>query len=145
VTLEDRSFDWKPESLYYPPGATSASALRVGIFVNNGSPNLLSNGQPAHVILGYDASPDADGKHDDMVGPQGTLQMESLAGDVVGQRRAVREVVALTQGVAGSSRSDTGFGSASTQDSFSTADIAAMKKMSGCGAAPASIVEHSPI
>jgi hypothetical protein len=145
VTLEDRSFAWKPDSLYYPPGATSAGVLRVGIFVNNGVAPVLSNGQPEHVNLGYDASPDADGKHDDLVGPQGTLQMETLAGDVVGQRRAVREIIALTQGIAGSNRSDTGLGSASTRDSFSPSDIAAMKNMSGCGDAPASIVEHSPI
>ncbi|HZV25840.1 MAG TPA: hypothetical protein VFG00_06090 [Acidothermaceae bacterium] len=145
VTLEDRTFAWKPDSLYYPAGTTSAGVLRVGIFANTGAPNMLSNGQPAHVILGYDASPDADGKHDDMVGPQGTLQMETLAGDVVGQRRAVREIIALTQGVAGSTRSDTGLGSASTRDSFSPTDIAAMKNMSGCGNAPTTVVEHTPI
>ncbi|HEY5050230.1 MAG TPA: hypothetical protein VII50_04970 [Acidothermaceae bacterium] len=145
VTLEDRSFLWKPDSLYYPPGTTSADVQRVGIFVNNGSPELLSNGQPAHVILGYDASPDADGKHDDLVGPQGTLQMGTVAGDAVGQRRAVREIIALTQGVAGSSRSDSGLGSGSTLDSFSPQDIATMKKMSGCNDAADSVVEHSPI
>ena len=145
VTVENRSFAWKPDSLYYPPGTTSTGVLRVGIFLNVGSPTPLSNGHPAHVILGYDASPDADGKHDDLVGPQGTLQMQTLAGDVVGQRRAVREIIALTQGVAGSNRTDSGLGSGSTRDGFSLADIAAMKNMSGCNNAPASVVEHTSI
>lgn len=145
VTLEDRSFLWKPDSLYYPSGTTSTDVQRVGIFVNNGAAPVFSDGQREHVNLGYDASPDADGKHDDLVDPQGVLQMETLEGDAVGQRGAVRNIIALTQGVAGSSRSDTGLGRSSTRDSFSPADIAAMKNMSGCGDAPNAIVEHTSI
>jgi len=144
VTMEDRTFMWKPDSLYYAAGMTSADTQRVGIFANTGSA-ILSDGQPLHVQRGWDASPDPDGRHEDMTTAQGVLQMETLAGDDAGQRRAVREIVALTEGVAGSTRSDTGLGSASTRDSFSPSDIAAMKKMSGCGNAPAAIVEHTSI
>ena len=142
VTVEDRSFRWQPDSLYYPPGMTGNDVQRVGIFVNNGAAPVLSDGQPEHVNLGYDATRDVDGKHEDLSDPQGTLQMATLAGDAVGQRRAVRDIVALTQGVGGSNRSDSGLGRGSTRDSFSSADIAAMKNMSGCGEAPAAVVEH---
>jgi hypothetical protein len=145
VTLEDRSFLWRLDSLYYPPGTTSDNVQRVGIFVNNGPAPVFSDGQPEHVNLGYDASPDADGKHEDLSNPQGTLQMATLAGDVVGQRLAVRNIIALTQGVAGSNRSDSGLGRLSTRDSFSPTDIAAMKHMSGCGDTPDAVVEHSSI
>jgi hypothetical protein len=143
VTLEDRSFLWRPDSLYYPRGMTSADVQRVGIFVNTGPAALLADGAPAHVTFGWDATRDTDGRHEDLVGPQGTLQMETLAGDAVGQRHALRDIVALTQGISGSSLSDSGLGSGSTRDSFSPKDIAAMKKMSGCGEAPAAVVESA--
>jgi hypothetical protein len=145
VTLEDRSFNWKPASLYYPAGTTSTDVQRVGIFVNNGPAPVLSNGQPEHVNLGYDASPDADGTHDDLVGPQGVLQMATLTGDAAGQRRAVRDIIALTQGISGSNRNDSGIGPGTTRDSFSPQDIAAMKTMSGCNNAPAAVVGHTSI
>ena len=144
VTMEDRSFMWNLDSLYYPPGTTSDDAQRVGIFVNNGSPFMSSDGQPAHVDLGWDATLDPDGRHEDLTSAQGTLQMAVLAGDVVGQRRAVRDLIALTLGVAASTQSDSDLRNGATRDSFSPADIAAMKHMSGCGDAPAAVVENTP-
>jgi hypothetical protein len=144
VTIEDRSFLWHLDSLYYPPGMTSDDVQRVGIFVNNGSPTLLRNGQPGHVNFGWDATPDPDGRHEDMTDAQGTLQMAMLAGDAVGQRRSVRDIIGLTQGIAGSTLSDSELKSGATRDSFSLADLAAMKHMSGCGDAPAAVVEHIP-
>jgi hypothetical protein len=144
VTLEDRSFMWHLDSLYYPPGTTSADVQRVGIFVNNGPAPLLSNGKPEHVDLGYDTSRDPDGQHEDMIDAQGTLQMATLTGDPAGQRRAVRYIIALTQGVSGSNLRFSGLRNGSTQDNFSLADLAAMKHMSGCADAPAAVVEHIP-
>jgi hypothetical protein len=145
VTLEDRSFTWNLDSLYYPPGTTSDDVQRVGIFVNNGTPFMSSDGHPAHVDLGWDASPDPDGRHEDLTEPQGTLQMAVLTGDAVGQRRAVRDIIALTQGVSGSTLSDSDLRNGATRDSFSPDDLAAMKNMSGCGDAPAAVVEHTSI
>jgi hypothetical protein len=145
VTVEDRTFSWNTGSLYYPAGMTPDNVQRVGIFVNNGAPDVTSDGQPEHVKLGWDATLDADGQHEDMTDAQGELQMANLTGDAVGQRRAVREVIALTQGVSGTNDSGSGLGPGSTHDGFSAADIGAMKQMSGCGDAPASVVEHSPI
>jgi hypothetical protein len=145
VTIEDRSFMWHLDSLYYPPGTTSDDVQRVGIFVNNGSPFMSSDGQPAHIELSWDASLDPDGRHEDLTSPQGTLQMAVLTGDLVGQRRAVLDLIALTQGVSGSTRSDSALRYGATGDSFSAADVAAMKHMSGCGDAPAAVVKHIPI
>jgi hypothetical protein len=142
VTIEDRSFMWHPDSLYYPPGTTSADVQRVGIFVSNGPAPLLSNGQPEHVDLRYDTSRDPDGQHEDMVAAQGTLQMATLTGDPAGQRLAMRYIIALTQGVSGSSLRYSGLRNGSTQENFSLADVAAMKHMSGCGDAPDAVVEH---
>lgn len=145
VTMEDRSFTWSTGSLYYPTGMTADNVQRVGVFVHSGAAVVTSNGQPEHVKLGWDATLDADGQHEDMTDAQGELQMTILAGDAVGQRRAVREIIALAQGVSGTNDSGSGLGPGSTHDGFSAADISAMKEMSGCGNAPASVVEHSPI
>jgi hypothetical protein len=144
VTLEDRSFMWHPDSLYYPPGTTSDDVERVGIFVNNGPAPMLSNGKPEHVDLSWDASLDPDGRHEDLTDAQGTLQMATLTGDPAGQRRAVRYIIALTQGVSGSNVDFSSLKSGNTQDNFSLPDLAAMKHMSGCGDAPAAVVEHIP-
>lgn len=144
VTVEDRSFNWHPDSLYYPPGTTSANVQEVDISINLDAPTRLKNGQPGHVSLGWEASRDPDGKHEVMTGAQGTLQMVTLTGDAIGQRSAARFIVALGEGIAGSDRSDSGLKAGAARDSFSAKDIAAMKKMSGCGDAPDSVVEHIP-
>jgi hypothetical protein len=70
--------------------------------------------------------------------------MATLAGDPAGEQRALDFIIALTQGVSGSTTSFSGLSSGSTQDHFSLADLAAMKHMSGCGDAPDSVVEHIP-
>jgi hypothetical protein len=146
VTLEDRSFNWAPSSLYYPAGKTADDVQRVGIFANTGPAALFSDGQPEHVKLGWDASTDADGKHEDMTDAQGELQLATIGGDPVAERHAVRDIIALTQGVAGSSSSASGLSNGPTApDNFSAADIAAMKHMSGCNDAAAAVVEHTPV
>jgi hypothetical protein len=152
VTVEDRSSNWRTDSLWYPlelqgdPATLQSAGIRtVGIFVNNGAYPLLNTGQPEHVGLTWTVVPDSDGQHDDLTGAQATLQMKTLAGDAAAQRHAMRYIVALTQGIAGSSRSDSGLKTGTTRDSFSKKDISAMKIMSGCDDAPDATVEHSPI
>ncbi|HEY5049902.1 MAG TPA: hypothetical protein VII50_03310 [Acidothermaceae bacterium] len=71
--------------------------------------------------------------------------MALLAGDAARQRHTARGIMALTQGISGSSWSDSGLRSGSTRDSCSPKDIAAMKNVSGCHEALAGVVEHSPI
>jgi hypothetical protein len=47
-------------------------------------------------------------------------------------RRSIRDLVALTQGISGTSRDDSGLGSGRGIDRFTASGVAALKRMSGC-------------
>jgi hypothetical protein len=135
VTVESRTFWWQPESLHYPAGMTPSDVKRVPFFAHFTPAPTLSNGRPERVGLGWDASADPDGHHEDITYAQAILQMSVLAGDRLAQRRAVRQAIAMTQGIMRTSRTDSGIRSGTTVDAFSSLDIAAMRLMSGCGTA----------
>lgn len=134
VTLESRSFAWSPSSLYYLDGQSPADVVEVGIFPGEGTPPRHSKRRPEHIRLGWDAQLDPDGRHETLTLAQGDLWLKSVSGDPLALRRAIRQLVALTQGIIGTSWSDSGLASDSTVDRFTAADIAAMKRMSGCAA-----------
>ena len=136
VTLEDRSFMWTPASLYYPPGTTSADVVRVPVFADSAPHPRLSNGQPERLRLGYDAKPDPDGRHEDLTSAQGQLRLAALNGDGQRERTALRQIVALTQGIDRARSSDSGLFTGTSRDGFSDADLAALRQMSGCETPP---------
>jgi hypothetical protein len=133
VTVETRRFMWSPASLYYVKGQSPASTERVGIFARDELPPQLLNGKLEHINLGWDARLDRDGRHEDLTLAQGDLWMQVLDGHPKAVRRAIRQLVAMTQGIIRTSRQDSGIASGTNIDRFTPADIAAMKQMSGCG------------
>jgi len=132
VTIETRSFMWTPASLYYAPGQTPATTVRVPIFVNDGKPPPRHDGQPQHINLGWNARLDDGGRHEAVTDMQGILYTRSIANDTQSARRSVRQLIALTQGIIDADRSDSAIALDTSIDRFSAADIAAMKRMSGC-------------
>jgi hypothetical protein len=143
ITMENRSFLWRPASLYYPRGVQPADVVRVGIFASESTPPLLSNGQPERLALGWDTALQPDGQSEHLLDAQGTLQLAVLSGDPARQRTAVRQFIALTQGIIATNSPGSGITTGTATDAFSRSDIAAMKAMSGCGAAAQSTVAHT--
>lgn len=139
VGLRTSTDVWDPASLYYPVGLTAADVALVGIFVDSESPRL-SNGDPERLNIGWDTASTPDGVHEYLVRVQGVLHLPALTNDGPATRRAVRQLIAFTQGVDSSTVDGSGIKSRSTVDAFSERDVAAMKLMSGCGDAPASTV-----
>ncbi len=133
VTLDSRQFTWLPQSLYYPPGQTTASVQRVLIDWETGQPPQLSGGNRERINLGWDSRLDPDGRHEDLSYVQGQLWMQSLTGQPQAVRRSVRQLIAMTQGVERTTRSDSGIAKGTANDKFSPNDVAAMRLMSGCG------------
>jgi hypothetical protein len=132
VTLETRQFYWTPSSLYYRDGQSAATSVRVAIFADDGAAPTLSNGQPGHIERGWDAKIDSDGHNEDLTSVQGTLWLQELAGQPELVRRSIRQLIAMTQGIAATSHQVSGISDATTTDRFTSADLAAMLRMSGC-------------
>lgn len=132
VTIETRTFMWKPASLYYAPGQTPDTTVRVPIFAKDGTPPPRHDGRPQHINLGWDARLDDGGRHEAVTSMQGILYTQSTGNDRTA-RRSVRQLIALTQGIIDADRSDSAIALDTSIDRFSAADIAAMKRMSGCG------------
>jgi hypothetical protein len=143
ITMENRSFLWRPTSLYYPPGVTPADVARVGVFASNAMPPTMANGQPERLKLGWDTALQAGGQSEYFTDVQGTLQLAVLSGVPAAQRTAVRQLIAMTQGIVATSRPGSGITTGTTRDAFSHTDISAMKTMSGCGGAAQSTVAHT--
>ena len=140
VTLETRGFRWTPSSLYYPPGLSPASVPRVAIFAHTEKPPSRSDGKPENLGVGWDAKVDADGRHEDLTGVDGDFWMQTLDGHPQAVRRSMRQLVAMTQGILHTSRHDSGIATDSSLDRFSTADVAALRLMSGCRDAAVPVV-----
>jgi hypothetical protein len=132
VTLETRQFYWVPSSLYYRDGQSAATSVQVAIFADDGAAPTLSNGQPEHIDLGWDAKVDSDGHNEDLTNVQGTLWTQELAGQPESVRRSIRQLIAMTQGIAATSHQVSGISDATTTDRFTSDDLAAMRRMSGC-------------
>jgi hypothetical protein len=143
VTLETREFRWTPASLYYPPGLSPATVPRVAVFAHTEKPPSRSDGKPENIGLGWDAKVDADRRHEDLAGVDGDFWMQTLDGQPQAVRRSMRQLVAMTQGIGRATRDDSGIARDSNIDQFSTADVAAMRMMSGCGDAAAPVVAGS--
>lgn len=133
VTIETRSFMWTPASLYYAPGQTPDTTVRVPIFVQDGTPPRRHDGRPEHIGLGWDARLNDGARHEALTDMQGILYTQSIANDPRIARRSVRQLIAMTQGIIDAHRSDSAIATDSSIDRFSAADIAAMNLMSGCG------------
>jgi hypothetical protein len=133
VTIETRSFMWNPASLYYAPGQTPNTTVRVPIFVKDGTPPRRHDGRREHINLGWDARLNDGGRHEALTHMQGILYTQSIGNDPQTARRSIRQLIAMTQGIIDADRSDSAIAQDTSIDRFSAADIAATKLMSGCG------------
>jgi hypothetical protein len=143
VALETRDFRWTPSSVYYPAGLGPATVPRVAIFAHSEKPPQRSDGKPENIRLGWDATVDPDGRHEDLTSIDGDFWMQTLQGHPQAVRRSMRQLVAMTEGIGRATRDDSGIARDSSLDRFSPADVAAMRLMSGCGDAAAAVVAGS--
>jgi hypothetical protein len=137
VTLESRSFAWSPRSLYYAHRQSPATTIQVDVFADDGTPPQLENGHPEHIEFGWNARLDPDGSHEDLTSVQGTLWMRTIGHDVPLLALAMRQLIAMTQGIFSTSHADSAITDGTSFAHFTPADISAMKRMSGCDRAPA--------
>lgn len=131
ITIENRSFMWFPSQLY-PAGQNNSTVRQIGIFASPASPPRLSDGHIERIGFGWDAAMSPDGRHEHLTDLQATLYLRQLEGHPDRIRVAIRQLIAFSQGVGGSSASGSGISRGTNVDSFSPADLHAMDLMSGC-------------
>jgi hypothetical protein len=132
VAIERRDFYWTPRVLYYRDGQNYKTAVFVHIWVDSRTPPILATGRPEHIQLGWDTRVDADGHNEDLTNVDGMLHMKVLADHPELIRRSIRQLIAMTQGVAGTGNPSSGIADRTTDDRFTPSDVAAMLYMSGC-------------
>jgi hypothetical protein len=146
LALESRQFLWVASSVYYPPGTSEQPVPRVGVFAHPETPPTKPDGNPESIRLGWDATRDPDGDHDDLTYVQGKVWLQAVDGDPVVARRAIRYLIALTQGIDHTTRTDSGITTGTRIDRFTGPDVAAMTLMSGCDAtATQFVVRHHAV
>jgi hypothetical protein len=132
VTYAYPDNQWYPATLY-PPGQTNASIQLVNIIPSEQWPSPIDDfGFHEHIQFGWDARVSRNGRHEILTDLTATLFLHSVAGDPQSTKRAVRELIAFSLGVAGSSTTGSTISSGNTATGFSSSDINAMRRMSGC-------------
>jgi hypothetical protein len=121
-----------PTSLRYPPGVNPSTVPVIEVISNSTMLEHLANGDLEHIDLGWNADVDPNGRNEDLTAVQGTLFLRAIGGNTFVERRALRMLVALAEGVATTTVADSGIRDGATLDSFSASDVHAMKVMSGC-------------
>lgn len=135
VTIESQNLFWYP-SLLYPAGQTNATVRVVPIFPSTGTPPTLPDGHAERIGFGWDTKISPDGHHDVLTDLQATIYLAAVRGDAQATERATRQLVAFSQGVAGSSSPDSSISTGNTEEAYSRQDLAAMRQMSGCALQP---------
>jgi uncharacterized protein DUF4190 len=130
VTLATRQDRWYPTSLY-PSGLTNGKVQFVSVLSSTATPPLLGFDQPEHIQFSWNARPTADKTHEIVTYLQAVLYLKVLTDPAV-VRRSVRQLIAFSQGVAGSSVAQSGIVDGSSADGFTDQDYGAMRLMSGC-------------
>jgi hypothetical protein len=130
VTLATRQDRWYPTALY-PSGLTNGDVQFVSVFSSTATPPLLGFDEPEHIAFSWNAKPTADKTHEIVTYLQAELYLKVLTSPAI-VRRSVRQLIAFSQGVAGSSDAESGIVDGSTTDGFTDRDYVAMMVMSGC-------------
>ncbi|MDE3131800.1 MAG: hypothetical protein KGL16_11665, partial [Acidobacteriota bacterium] len=138
VTLESRRGAWRHSSLYYRFGQRPATSVVVELGASSATPPRLADGKAEHIRLAWDTRLDGDKHNEDLTLLRGTLWLRALVGQPELVRRAIRQLIAMTQGVALTTASLSGISAMTAPDRFSSSDVAAMLTMSGCSLSPAS-------
>lgn len=128
VVLEDRHFRWDATALRYPPGIGPADVPRVPVFADDDPPPSGNHSEAFR--LGWDTRD--TGSHEALTYVQARLHLRMIGADPAAERTALRRIVAFTQGISRTTRSDSGLYAGTTYDEFTPADVHAMLLMSGC-------------
>jgi hypothetical protein len=131
VTIETQKLLWYP-SLLYPAGQTNATVQVVPVFPSTQPPPSLPDGHVERIDFGWDTKTSNDGRHDVLSNLQATIYLAAVRGDPQATERATRQLVAFSQGVAGSTSPGSSIAQGNTEDAYSRQDVAAMQRMSGC-------------
>ena len=127
---------WYPSTLY-PEGQTNTSVQFVNIVPSEQWPTPIGDfGLHEHVEFGWDARVSSNGRNEVLTDLSATLFLHAVAGDPQSTKRAVRELIAFSLGVAGSNAARSTISSGNTEAAFSRDDINAMQRMSGCSFRP---------
>jgi len=136
VTYAYPDNQWYPGTLY-PPGQTNTSVQIVNIVPSEQWPSPIDdNGFHEHIQFGWDTRVSSNGMHEVLTDANATLFLHAVAGDPQSTKRAVRELIAFSMGVAGSSMTGSTISSGNSATRFSSSDINAMQRMSGCTLQP---------
>jgi hypothetical protein len=135
VTIETPTLLWYPSSLY-PPGQTNATIKVVPIFPSTQPPPTLPDGHAERIQFGWDTNLSSDGRHGVLTDLQATIYLAALRGNPQGTERSIRQLVAFSQGVAGSTSPGSSIAQGNTEKAYSSQDVAAMQRMSGCAFEP---------
>jgi len=137
VTFEDQNLGWSPSALY-PPGQTSSTVEVVQIAATTGTPPVLPDGHDEHINFAWGANVAPDGRHEVLSGLDATIYLATVQGDPQATERSVRQLIAFSQGVGASTAPDSSITTGNTADAYSSRDLAAMQRMSGCAFEPTS-------
>lgn len=128
VTLDSRDGSWNPKSLYYQHGQSPTSAAVVPVGATDAKPSKTQS----HIKIGWDTQLTSHGKNEQFTHVTGQLWLRVIAGQGLSLRRAIRQLIALTEGVSGTNLRGSAIANLSTTDHFTLQDIAAMLQNSGC-------------
>ena len=131
VTLETPALTWKHNSLYYRRGQSPATAAQVTIALAAGSPPGRHGAKSTPITIHWHSAADVDGHNIDLRQVSATVWEGVIAGRPERLRRAIRRLIAFTQGVGATTVPGSGIAPHGA-DAFTTADVAAMLEMSGC-------------
>ena len=131
VTMTDQQNKWLP-NLLYPPGQNDSTVQFVPIFPMTGTPPTLSDGKPEHIDVQWDARLLPGGTHEALTSLDGVIYLQDSEGHPADIQRAIRYLIAYSQGVESSTAPGSALAFGNTRSGFSMKDIAAMQVMSGC-------------
>lgn len=126
--------DWDMTGFVRPPEVGTPPRHAV-IVLDDGEPGTTRDGSPTTVTMGWSMERAPDGASEYLTQLRARFYTQTLAGDALTERKAVRYLIGWSQGISGSSLAGSGIASLMhlAGDAFTPSDLAAMRTMSGCG------------
>lgn len=132
VAVESRDFTWPYSALYYRDGESAKDTAIVPIVASSRTPpNVAGYKRPADSQLGWNTRLDRDGRNEDFIDVQDTLWTK-VDRNLTTLHRAIRQLIAMTQGVDESSDPSSAIAGWSQAPFFTPEDVATMLRTSGC-------------
>lgn len=129
ITIAERNFDSRVDSLYYEGSQRPGTAITVPLSFSYGTPP-----SDDHITLNWWTRTDPDGHNEDLARADGTIWAQAVGRSSRLVQRSVRQLIALTQGILRSSNPRSAISDENDAEGFTQADVRAMLRMSGCSA-----------